>query len=64
MLTNADYQIDRFYAEDKPSNRQDSLRNAAHDNLKDAEPKLSRIAGEFKLFEEKERTQITSQKEA
>lgn len=64
MLTDADYQIDRFYAEDKPSYRQDSLRTAAHDSLKNAEPKLNRIAGEFKLFEEKERTKITSQKEA
>jgi hypothetical protein len=63
-IMNADYQIDRFYAEDKPSYRNDSLRIAAHDNLKNAEPKLTRVVGEFTVFEEKERTRITSQKDA
>ena len=62
MLTNADYQIDRFYSEDKPSYRQDSLRTAAHQNLNNAEPKLTSIVGGFKIFEEKERTRLAFQK--
>ncbi len=55
MISNADYQIDRFYSIAQPSYRQDNLVTGASDNLRNAEPKLTRIAGVFKVFEEAER---------
>jgi len=55
LVSNADYQIDRYYAEDRVAYRQESLIKAAHTNLKNAEPRLTHIVGEFAMFEESER---------
>jgi hypothetical protein len=60
LLTNADYQIEGYYAQDHPAHRQGTLVTAAHDNLKNAEPKLTRIVGEFTIFEEAERKRVAS----
>jgi hypothetical protein len=61
MITKADYQISQFYLQDNPGYRQNSLITAAHGNLRNAEPKLTGIVDAFKVFEEAERTRITSQ---
>jgi hypothetical protein len=55
LVSNADYQIDRYYAEDRVAYRQESLIKTAHANLKNAEPRLTHIVGEFTMFEESER---------
>ena len=55
MITNADYQLSRYYAQDNPAYRQQSLIDAARNNLRDAEPRLTEIVGVFAMFEEAER---------
>jgi hypothetical protein len=55
LVANADYQIERYYAVDRPTYRQENLITAARDNLKNAESKLTYIFGVFTLFEDKER---------
>lgn len=63
LVMNADYQIERYYAQDHPAYRQVSLITAAHNNLKNAELKLTQIVGVFKVFEEAERKRHASQEE-
>ena len=60
MISNADNQISQYYAQTNPAQRQNSLIALAHGNLRNAEPKLTQIAGAFKGFEETERTRINS----
>src|ERR1700739_4766920 len=55
LVSKADYEIDRYYAEARVTYRQDSLIKAAHVNLKNAEPMLTRIVNAFTVFEESER---------
>jgi hypothetical protein len=55
MLTNADLQLTQYYGRIIPANRSMALITAARDNLRNAEPKLTRIAGELTVFEETER---------
>jgi len=61
LLSNADFQIERYYRLSNPAYRQESLVTSARDNLRNAEPKLTHIAGVFKLFEEEERRQNLSE---
>jgi hypothetical protein len=56
MLTNADFQIARFYGESRPSYRQESLIREAHANLRSAEPRIAEIVRVFAEFEQAERT--------
>jgi hypothetical protein len=63
LITNADYQIARYYGQPNVANRSESLIKSAHDNLKNAKPKLNHIVGEFTVFEETERKRNGSQKE-
>jgi len=55
MVTNADYQLSRYYAQQNPAYRLPSFLEAAKGNLKDAEPKLTEIVGAFTAFEGAER---------
>lgn len=51
----ADLQLTQYYNQTNPANRSHSLITAARDNLRNAEPKLTRIAGVLTTFEETER---------
>jgi hypothetical protein len=55
IITNADYQIARFYGQPQPHYRQENLIREAHTNLRNAEPKLTEIVGVFVSFEQTER---------
>jgi len=60
-ISNADYQIGRFYAEPRPQYRQESLVRGAHANLRNAEPILTEIVASFVTFEQTERKAHGSQ---
>jgi hypothetical protein len=64
MLTNADLELTRYYSQPNPANRSPSLIAAAQDNIGNAEPKLTHIAGALTTFEEAERERYASQEEA
>lgn len=63
-ISNAEYQIDRYYSQDRPAYRQQHLITVAHENLKKAEPKLTLIVDKFRLFEETERLRNAPEKQA
>lgn len=64
MLTNADLQLTQYYNQPSPANRSPALINSARDNIRNAEPKLTHIAGVLTTFEETERKGHNAQKEA
>src|SRR5277367_5629034 len=64
MLTNADLQLTQYYSQPSPANRSPTLINAARDNIRNAEPKLTHIADVLSTFEVKERNSHAAQKEA
>jgi hypothetical protein len=64
MLTNADHQLTQYYGQPNIAHRSTVLITAAHDNLRNAEPKLTHIAGVLTTFEESERRRNATQKEA
>jgi hypothetical protein len=64
VLTNADLQLTQYYGQPSPANRWPTLINAARDNIRNAEPKLTHIAGVLSTFEETERKSHAAQKEA
>lgn len=55
-ISNAESQIARYYVQDRPQYRQDSLIREAHANLRKAGPKLTEIIEAFAAFEKEERT--------
>jgi hypothetical protein len=56
QITNADYQMARYYDQKQPANRQPNLIHEARVNLLSAEPKLAKIIHTFEALQEAERT--------
>jgi hypothetical protein len=61
MITNADYQIARFYGQPQPHYRQERFMREAQANLRNAAPKLAEIVDIFVLFEQTERNRYVPQ---